>query len=238
MLQKIEIKYQADLPLHGVYVFDDAIKNPKPGVLIAHDWTGCTEFTIQKAEKLAALGYVGFALDMYGNGAFGKTKEEKSALMAPLTNNRDLLLKRITSAFDAIKGLKEVDPKRIGAMGFCFGGLCVLDLARGGVDMSGVVSFHGALSKPPTKKSEKIRAKVLVLHGHDDPLVPMSQVTDFQKEMIEAHVDWQVHIYGGAMHSFTNPEVNDPGFGTVYNKTADTRSWIAMKDFFAEIFSS
>ncbi len=238
MIQKKQIQYTDDgKTFHGFYAFDDAIKEKKPGVLIVHDWTGVTEFNWSKAEKLAELGYVGFALDMYGNGANGETKEEKSALMKPLIDDRKLLLQRLQSALKAIKDLPQVDANRIAVMGYCFGGLCALDLARSGADILGAVSFHGNLSHPGFE-DKVIRAKVLVLHGFDDPLVPRNQITDFEQEMIRNNVDWQLNIYGGAMHSFTNPLANDPGFGTVYNAKADHRSWRAMKDFFGEIFSS
>lgn len=231
------IEYQeGTTTLKGYYSFDKNISGKRPAVLVVSDWSGCNEFAWEKAEKLAELGYVGFAIDMYGNGAVGKTKEEKAALMEPLTQNRDLLANRILAAFNTIKTRPEVDTTKIAAIGFCFGGLCVLDLARSGADVRGVVSFHGALIPPPNKKNEKIKAKVLVLHGYDDPRVTGSEVSAFETEMTENKVDWQVHVYGGTMHSFTNPEANDPDFGTVYNAIADRRSWIAMKNFLTEIF--
>jgi dienelactone hydrolase len=237
VLQKNQIEYQSDQVIcKGYYVFDDTIKEKKPGILIAHDWTGITSFTMQKAEKLAELGYVGFALDMYGSGATGASKEEKTALMQPLINDRALLLQRMTAAFKTLQSLDMVDIKKTAAMGFCFGGLCALDLARSGAELKGVVSFHGNLSKPSLPVTKPFLSKVLALHGYADPLVPKNQVNDFEQEMIARKVDWQLHVYGNAMHSFTNPSANDVDFGTVYNAMADARSWVAMKDFFAEIF--
>jgi dienelactone hydrolase len=239
MIQKKQIQYTCDgVNFDGFYAFNDSVKEKKPGILIVHDWTGVTDFNRSKAEKLAELGYVGFAVDMYGNGANGKTKEEKSALMKPLVEDRKLLLLRLQSALKAIRELPFVDPNRIAIMGYCFGGLCALDLARSGADILGAVSFHGNLSRPSFTGDETIRAKVLALHGADDPLVPKTQVSDFEKEMTAKKVDWQLYVYGGAMHSFTNPLANDPDFGTVYNAKADHRSWRAMKDFLTEIFTA
>jgi dienelactone hydrolase len=224
-----------DVVLEGFYSYDEKKSGNRPLVLVAHDWSGRNEFAEKKAQKLAELGYIGFAIDMFGKGKIGKTKEEKMALITPFMNDRELLKKRILAALEAAKKIPNVDTKKIGAIGFCFGGLCVLDLARSGADVSGVVSFHGLLNLPP--KEEKIRAKVLALHGHDDPMVPSDVVFSFQKEMTDAKVDWQMVIYGNTMHAFTNPQANDPGFGTVYSACADKRSWIAMKNFFEEIFA-
>lgn len=239
MIQKKQVQYSCDgITFDGFYAFDDSIKEKKPGVLIGHDWAGITEFNKEKAIKLAELGYVGFAMDMYGNGVNGETNEEKSALMSPLISDRKLLLRRLQNALKTIQDLPEVDKNRIAIIGYCFGGLCAIDLARGGADIRGAVSFHGNLSQPGFGDDTPIRAKVLVLHGFDDPLVPQKQVINFEQEMTARKVDWQFHNYGGAMHSFTNPLANDPAFGTVYNAKADHRSWRAMQDFFKEIFST
>lgn len=235
MLIKKTIEYRdKDTLLEGYYVYDDSIKTKRPLVLVAHDWTGRNEFAMQKAEKLAELGYVGFALDMFGKGILGKTKEEKVALITPLMSDRGVLQRRMNAALQTAIKLEQVDASRTSAIGFCFGGLCALDLARSGADIKGVVSFHGLLNAPENIK-DAIKAKILVLHGHDDPMVPPSQVLDFETEMTTAKVDWQVHVYGNTMHAFANPQANDPAFGTVYNKCADKRSWIAMMNFLAEV---
>lgn len=237
MLQSKKIEYQdSQTILEGYCAFDSTVSGKRPVILIAHDWSGCNEFVCNKADKLAELGYIGFAIDMYGKGIKGETKEEKMALIKPFMEDRKLLAKRMYSALTTAKQLEHADTSHIAAIGFCFGGLCVLDLARSGADLRGVVSFHGLLFPPPQHKNEKIQAKILALHGQDDPMVPAEQVAAFQAEMTAAHVDWQMHIYGGTMHAFTNPQANDPGFGTVYKAIADQRSWMAMKDFFAEIF--
>lgn len=238
MLVKKSIEYHdQDVVLEGYFVYDDAITTQRPLVLIAHDWTGHTEFNNKKADALAELGYLGFALDVYGKGKFGKDNDEKMVLMQPLMNDRKLLQRRMLAAFNTATQLEQVDKKKTAAIGYCFGGTCALDLARTGVDLTGVVSFHGGLASPPSQDNSIIKSKLLILHGFDDRMVPMSQVADFEKEMTEAKLDWQVHVYANAMHAFTNPNANDPDFGTVYNKCADKRSWIAMKSFFEEIFA-
>ena len=234
--QKIDY-YDGDVLLEGYCAYEESGKDKRPAVLVAHDWSGKNDFACYKAEKLAELGYVGFAIDMYGKGKTGQTKEEKMALMQPLMQNRADLQKRILAAFNTVTQLDMVNSSRIGAIGFCFGGLCVLDLARSGAEVKGVVSFHGMLQAPESASSATIKAKVLALHGFDDPMVTADQVMNFGAEMTQAKVDWQMHMYGHTMHAFTNPQANDPGFGTVYSKIADQRSWVGMKDFFGEIFS-
>ncbi|MFC3909085.1 dienelactone hydrolase family protein [Legionella dresdenensis] len=223
--------------LHGFLAYEPGHGKPKPAVLVAHDWSGRNDFACQKAEMLARLGYVGFAIDMYGNGRTGNTTEEKMALMNPLGSDRALLRARILAAFDAVTAMPEVDKNRIAAIGFCFGGLCVLDLARSGADVKGVVSFHGLLAKPDNLPSRTIKSKVLVLHGYDDPMVKPEQVNQFCQEMTEANVDWQVHQYGHTQHAFTNPQAHDSQLGTIYNATAEHRSMQAMRNFLEEIFA-
>ena len=228
------VNYQAkNIDLKGYVAFPDV--DNAPLVLIAHTWAGKDEFVHQRAEELAALGYVGFAVDMYGNGKVGADTAENESLMTPLVSDRDMLKDRIVSALNYGKSLPGVDSSRAAAIGYCFGGLVVLDLARSGEDLNGVVSFHGLLM--PSDISEKgIKAKVLVLHGERDPMVPLDMVDTFQKEMTEAEADWQLHSYGGTYHAFTNPDANDPNLGTQFNKSANDRSWQSMKNFFAEIF--
>jgi len=208
-----------------------------PAVLVAHAWGGRDEFACKKAQMLAELGYLGFALDMYGEAKTGLNAEENSKLMGPLMADRELLKNRILAAFEKVKTLPMVDPTKIGAIGFCFGGLCVLDLARSGADLKGVVSFHGLLNKPKIPTKNPIKAKILTLHGHDDPMVSPAATQDFMNEMTQALADWQIHIYGNTMHAFTNPQANDKSFGTVYDKKADQRSFQSMKSFFEEVFS-
>jgi dienelactone hydrolase len=227
--------HDGDLTLKGFIAYDDT-REPCPGILIAHDWGGLSEFTRNKAKKLAELGYVGFALDMFGNGKTGQTKEEKGALIQPFMQNRALMQQRMLAAFEAIQKIKHVNPNQIGAIGFCFGGACVLDLARTGANVKASVSFHGLLGAPDNIPHPHIQSRILALHGFDDPMVTPDQAVAFGEEMTRAKADWQLNIYGNTMHAFTNPQANDPGFGTVYNQKADERSWIAMQNFFKETF--
>ena len=219
------------------YVAFEAADTQKPLVLIAHDWTGRREFATQAAERIAAMGYVGLALDMYGKGVFGADGDTdgNAALMSPFAEDRGLLRRRIRAALVAGRNIPQVDPTRVAAMGYCFGGMCVLELARSGADVLGVVSIHGILAAGDSK-IEDIKAKVLCLHGHDDPMVPPEQVLAFETEMTEAGADWQVHVYGSTMHAFTNPAANNPDFGTVYSATAEQRSYQSLENFLTELF--
>ncbi|WP_347986860.1 dienelactone hydrolase family protein [Methylomonas sp. AM2-LC] len=226
-----------EVVLEGFFAYDDSFSGQRPVVLIHHAWCGRDEFVADKAKKLAELGYLAFATDMYGKGILGSTPEECTRLMQPFMQNRTLLQKRLLASLAAVKLLPWADNRRIAAIGFCFGGLCALDLARTGVELSGVVSFHGLLSPPENIPNPIIKAKVLVLHGYDDPMAPPAQVSDLQRELSDANADWQVHSYGQTLHAFTNPVANNPDFGTVYNIKADQRSWLAMQNFLHEIFA-
>ena len=225
-----------DTLLEGFFAYDDAFESQRPAVLVNHAWAGRNNFVENKAIKLAELGYLGFALDMYGKGVLGQNIEENKNLMQPFMDDRGLVLKRVEAALYAIKSMPWVDSKKIAAIGFCFGGLCVLDLARSGADIKGVVSFHGLLESPAASSKKQIKAKVLVLHGNDDPMAPGDQIVALQQELTQAGADWQLHNYGNTMHAFTNPVANDPDFGTVYQIDADKRSWKSMENFLIEIF--
>ena len=225
-----------DVVLEAFIAYDDSFEGKRPAVLICHAWGGRDEFVAEKAKKLAEMGYVGFALDIYGKGILGSGAEENAALMQPFMDDRAMLQKRIRAALSVVRLLSWVDDNKIAAIGFCFGGLCVLDLARTGANIQGVVSFHGLLGAPGNTEGNSIKAKVLVLHGSDDPMVPVEDVSALQKELSSAGADWQMHSYGNTMHAFTNPVANDPDFGTVYQPDADQRSWKSMENFLAEIF--
>lgn len=239
MLKKQFIEYHdGTTQLEGFCVYSENGSAQKPAILVAHDWSGKNEFAMKKAERLAELGYVGFALDMFGKGKTGATVEEKAALIQPFVQDRAALQQRIHAALSAVKKLSMVDTNQIAAIGFCFGGMCVLDLARSGAKVRGVVSFHGLL-QPATEQSSstEIAAKVLALHGYDDPMATPDHVRAFADEMTHAKADWQLHMYGHTKHAFTNPAANDQALGTVYKQLADQRSWIAMQNFLTEIFS-
>jgi dienelactone hydrolase len=224
-----------DVVLEGYLAYDDAFQGKRPGVLVVHEWLGHTPYVRKRAEQLARLGYVAFASDIYGKGVLAKDAKEAAALAGIYLGDRKLLRARAAAGLDVLRNRPEVDPGRLAAIGYCFGGSTVLELARSGADLVSVVSFHGLLDTPTPGDARNIKGKVLVLHGGDDPFVPMKQVEAFQEEMRKGGVDWQFVTYGGAVHRFTNPEAgSDNSKGAAYNERADRRSWEAMKALFAE----
>jgi len=232
----IEYKH-GDAVLEGYLAYDDAIEGKRPGVVVVHEWWGQNAYVKKRAEQLARMGYIAFALDMYGKGKVTKDPKEATEWSSLFRNDRAFGRARAAAGLAVLKNHKLADPRRIAAIGYCFGGTSVLEMARGGADLAGMVSFHGGLDTPEPAKPGAVKAKVLVLAGGDDPFVPPGQVAAFEEEMRKAGGDWQVNIYGGAMHAFTNPEVDSYGLkGAAYNERADRRSWEAMKVFFAEIF--
>lgn len=236
-VQTRELSYESSgVIFHSTMAWDDTL-GPRPAVLVAPTWAGCTDFEREQALRLAGLGYVGLAVDMYGGGAVGADKAECTALMTPMMSDRALLQARIGAAVDAIRIQPEAADEAVAAIGFCFGGLCVLDLARTRQDIAGVVSLHGLLLPADNVSDPDIRAKVLVLHGYDDPMVLPEQMLAFTTEMTATGCDWQLHAYGQTLHAFTNPEANDPDFGTVYSPTASRRAYRALDDFLSEVLS-
>lgn len=227
-----------DTVLEGYLAWDPSITEPRPAVLVAHDWSGRREHACSGAEKAAELGYVGFALDVFGKGVFGKSGdvEGNSALIRPFVQDRALLRRRMQTALSTVREMARVDGDNIAAMGYCFGGMAVLELARAGADVKGVASVHGLLGRGDVPGA-RISAKVLCLHGHDDPMVPPDQVLAFEEEMSQAGVDWQVHVYGNTKHAFTNPSANNPGAGAVYSEVANSRAEAALAGFFREVFA-
>lgn len=229
---------QGNTLLEGYLAFDDTIAGKRPGVLLVHEWTGLGSYVRKRAAQLAHLGYVAFAVDIYGKGVRPQTPDEAAREAGKFLSDRKLLRARALAGMEELLKQQQVDPERVAAIGYCFGGTTVLELARSGADLKGVVSFHGGLTAANPSEGKNIRAKVLVLHGGDDPHVPPQHVAAFQEEMRNGGVDWQMVIYGGAVHSFTNPDSgSDPSKGVAYNEKADRRSWEAMKSFFAEIFT-
>lgn len=223
--------------LEGYLAYDDAVKGARPGVLVVPEWWGLTDYPKKRAEQLAGLGYVAFAADMYGKGRHTTDPKEAGALAGALRSDRMKMRARAMAGLETLKKNDRVDPARVAAIGFCFGGTTVLELARGGTAIAGVVSFHGGLDTPNPATAHGVKAKVLVLHGADDPLVKAADVTAFQEEMRSSGTDWQMVYYGGAVHSFSNAAAgNDPSRGVAYNEKADRRSWEAMKTFFHDIF--
>lgn len=233
------VEYQHEgITLEGYMAWDDERAAPRPGVLIAHTWAGRSPNECARAERLAGLGYAGFALDLYGKGVLGTTREENAARMQPFLDDRALLQARLIAGLDAMKAQPEVDEARAAAIGYCFGGLCALDLARAGAGVAGVISFHGLFAKPANLDPGPIRAKVLILHGWDDPMAPPDQALGIADELTRAGADWQLHAYGGAMHAFTTPGAADPESGIQYDATADRRSWRSATDFLGDLFSA
>lgn len=221
----------------GVICFDSSIPDKKPGILIAHAFGGQGEFDENKAKELAKVGYVGFAIDMYGKGKRASNHEEAEKLMSILNQDRALLLERILLALSTLKAHAQVDKNKIGAIGFCFGGKCVLDLARSGENIQGVVSFHGVPDKPKNKVDKPISASILLLHGWDDPLARPDQMIELTRELTECNTDWQLLAFGHTGHAFTNPKANSPQSGSFYKESSDKRAWQSMVNFFEEILS-
>ena len=220
--------------LEGFLCYDEALPGPRPTVLICHAYGGRDEFVERKARRLAWQGYACFALENYGKGVRGRTPEESSARMAPFMKDRRLLIMRLKAGLAAAQSMPIVDARRIAVMGFCFGGLCALDLARADADIRGAVSFHGLL-KPSGFTEPKVRAKVLMLHGYDDPMAPPDEVLAIAKEFTTAGADWQLHAYGHTVHAFTNPVAHNRASGLQYDEAADRRSWHTLEEFLGEV---
>jgi dienelactone hydrolase len=234
--KSVEYK-QGDTTLEGYLAYDDSISGKRPGVLIVHQWLGLTDYEKSRATQLAALGYVAFCADIYGQGVRPKNTAEAGVEATKYKSNRALLRQRASAGLDVLKQNELVDTTRIGAIGYCFGGTTVIELARSGAELNGVVSFHGGLDSPAPADGKNIKCKVLVCHGADDPYVKAADLAAFEDEMRQANVDWVLIKYGGAVHSFTQPMAgSDNSKGAAYNERADRRSWAAMKMFFAGIF--
>ena len=227
-----------DAVLEGYLAWDNATTAKRPGVLVVHEWTGLNDYAKSRCRQLAELGYVAFAVDMYGKGIRPQTTEEAAQQASIYRSDRQLMRRRVTAGLDVLRSNELCDNSRIAAIGYCFGGGTVLELARSGADINGVVSFHGNLDTPDPSDAKNIKCKILVCHGADDPFTTFDQIKAFMDEMRAANVDYQFIMYSGAVHSFTNPNSgNDPSKGVAYNASADRRSWQHMKDFFAEIFA-
>jgi dienelactone hydrolase len=228
---------QGGTTLEGFVAYDDAIKGARPGVLVVHQWLGLTDYEKKRAEMLAQLGYIAFCADIYGKGVRPQNTKEASTLAGKYKSDCQLLRARVNAGLDALRQQALVDQKRIAAIGYCFGGTTVLELARSGADLNGVVSFHGGLDSPPSADGKNIKCKVLVLHGADDPFSSPQDIAAFENEMRSGGVDWQLIKYGGAVHAFTQWNAgSDNSKGAAYNERADKHSWEDMKLFFAEIF--
>lgn len=228
-------EYSHDGTVLEAYAASPDFEQKRTAVLICHAWAGRSAHEEAVARRLADLGFVGIALDVYGKGVAGNSTEECQALMTPLFSNRPFLQDRLRAGIKAAHEKAYVNEDKTVISGYCFGGLCALDMARMNAPVLGAVSFHGLFAKPDNKGAAKINPKVLALHGYDDPMAQPQDMVGFADEMTEAQADWQLHAFGKTMHAFTNKDANDPGFGTVYSASADQRSWEYFMVFLEEL---
>jgi dienelactone hydrolase len=234
--QMIEYKHRGKT-LEGFLAFDKNVKGKRPGVLVIHEWWGMNDYARERAMQLAEMGYVAFALDMYGKGIVAKTSEEASKLAGPFFLDRGLMRERAQAGLDILRNQEITDPDRLAVIGFCFGGTTALELAMSGADLRATVTFHAGLSFPDTRGLDGVKGSVLVLDGGKDPNVPAKDLVDLWQAMETAGVDYEIDIYGGAVHSFTNPAAgDDPSKGVAYNEVAARRSWLRMQELFHEVF--
>ena len=224
--------------LEGYVVYDDAKAGPHPGVIVVHDWRGLTDFTKKRADMLAQLGYVALAADIYGKGIHLASVPEYASAIVPYKADRMLYRTRVHAAYDALLRQPEVDPSRVAAIGFCFGGTGVIEMVRDGLPLRGVVSFHGGLDARPVTDGKVMTAPILALCGEADPFEQPTDMVEFIQQMHDSHVDLQVVEYPGAQHAFTDAAVDALNIpGAKYNAAADHQSWIAMKAFLKKIFA-
>ena len=239
-LVKKDVDYNAaGRPYQGYLVYDDAlVKSKAPGLLVTHNWMGITEETKSKADQMAALGYVVFAVDVYGKDRRPKDIKEAVELATSFKKDRVLLRGHMQEGLAQLVKQPNVDKSKVAVLGYCFGGTAAIELARAGADLKGVVSFHGGLDSPAPEDGKKIKARVIAFHGADDPFVPAPDVAAFENEMRGAKLDWELVKFGGAVHSFTEKAAgNDNSKGAAYNEKADKRSWLAMQEFLKDTFA-
>lgn len=235
IVAKPHVYHLAGIKYEGFLAYDDSQAGPRPGVLVAHNWMGVSEETQKVVRRLASLGYVAFAVDIYGVNRRPANVEEAAQMSSNFKRDRTLLRARMQQGLKVLRDQTQVDKKKLAVIGYCFGGTAALELARAGADAKAFVSFHGGLDSPKPQDALRIKGRVLALHGADDPYVPAGDLAAFEAEMRAAKVDWQLIKYGGAVHSFTEKAAgNDPKKGAAYNESADRRSWEAMLSLFRE----
>lgn len=237
-----ELSYKADdTTLKGFLAYDDSIKEKKPGVIVVHEWWGHNDYARARATKLAELGYVALAVDMYGDGKTADHPDNAKKFMTEALANQELFLKKFQAGLELLKSQPQTDAEKVAAIGYCFGGATVLGMARAGLDLDGVVSFHGILATETPAQKGAVKAKVLAFHGDNDPFVPKEQADAFRKEMNDAEVDYTFVVYPGVQHGFTNPGATEVGtkyeLPLVYDAEADASSWKQTQEFFKEIFA-
>lgn len=225
------------LSLQGYLAYDDAISGKTPGVLVVHEWWGLNDYARSRAEALARMGYVAFALDMYGKGKTTEHPDQAAAWAKQVNSDMALWRKRAVAGLEVLKRQERVDTNRMAAIGYCFGGATVQVLAYGGANLKGVVSFHGSLIPPSAEQAQATRARILIAHGAQDPMSPPEKLTTYVQAMNTTAIDWQLIVYGNTRHSFTNPDADQRGMEALaYNAASDRRSWQHMSDFFDELF--
>ncbi|MFE8035190.1 dienelactone hydrolase family protein [Thiohalocapsa marina] len=236
-IQTETVEYShGDSTLKGHLVYDDSIEGKRPGVIVAHEWWGLNDYARQRARMLAELGYVAFAIDMYGDQRVTRHAPDAKGWMQQITANVEDWRARALAGLEALKADPRVDTDKLAAVGYCFGGATVLQMAYAGANLDGVVSLHGSL--PPAPEDSDIKASILAAHGFEDPFVPAERVAAFQQSLQTAGADWQLVVYGDARHAFTNPAAGDYGIDALrYDAEADSRSWAQMQGFFDQIFS-
>jgi dienelactone hydrolase len=228
---------QGGVALQGYLAYDDSITGKRPGILVCHEWWGLTDYPKHRAEQLAKLGYVAFALDMYGNGVVANNATDAGNLMNKIAGDRMLVRQRALAGLDVLKQQPQCDTTKLAAIGYCFGGMIALELARAGTDLSAVVSFHGNLSTPNPDQDQPIKPRILICTGGADSFVPPAMVAAFENEMKKANVNYKIITYPGAHHAFTNPDADKFGIPNIaYNAAADKQSWEAMRSLFDECF--
>jgi dienelactone hydrolase len=233
------IPYQhGDLQLEGYYAWDDAVSGKRPGIIIVHEWWGLNDYARRRADQLAKLGYAAFAVDMYGKGKLTEHPTEAREWASQVRKNVDDWQKRALAGLDVLKSQEQCDTSRMAAMGYCFGGSTVLQMAYTGTNLKGVVTFHGALPIPDESQAKAIKARILVCHGAADRFIPEDVIEKFRHVLDQAGTDWTMVYYSGARHSFTDPDADKHNVdGMKYQKEADQRSWKEMQEFYKEIFA-
>jgi dienelactone hydrolase len=237
-LQSQTVEYKdGDTSLEGYLAYDDSFPGKRPGILVVHEWTGLGKFVKSKADQLAKLGYVAFAADIYGKGVRPEKVADCMATSGIYYKDRKLFRERVNAGLSQLEKNQNVDPEKLGAMGYCFGGAAVLELGRSGAPVKGIVTFHGGLDNPNPADAKNIKAKVLINQGGADSFT-LPSLPAFEKEMKDSGVDYQIITYPGAQHSFTNPDAKGQLKGALYDPSAADKSWKAMKEFFEKMFKS
>ncbi|WP_241893475.1 dienelactone hydrolase family protein [Magnetofaba australis] len=239
-IQTEAVRYQdGDVTLRGHLVWDDAIAGKRPGVIVVHEWWGLNDYARKRARMLAELGYAAFAIDMYGEGKITKHGKDAKAWMSQITSNVHAWRKRAQLGLEMLKSRAIVDPDNIAAIGYCFGGATVMQMAYAGLPLKGVASFHGSLPPASAEEAKSIQGQIFVAHGDDDGFVPAERIAKFLDGLRVSGKAWQFTRYGGTKHSFTNPDADKAGIdGLGYNPIADKRSWAALQVFLGDIFAS